>query len=99
MIVSYTQNQLSKELFGHPVKLRIYGWILDVPKGRFFQRQLAKDLDIPDGLVAKRLAELNLLGMIAQEKPHPSDRSKWLRRTDSRLWEVVRLALDLVAAK
>jgi hypothetical protein len=84
-------THVSKLLFGRPCRLGICVWVLQHPKGRFYQSEPPRFPKATASNVVDELHRLVELGMLDVEEPDDSRRIYYVR-TDSALWDVVAAA-------
>ncbi len=89
-------TQVSDDLFGRPCRLPLALWILRHNKDRFFQSEPPSEFGGPTA-VRQELARLTRAGLLAEERPDADIRVYYVR-TDSPLWEIVRIAGDVIDA-
>ncbi len=86
-------TRVSHLLFGRACRLPIALWILEHPKGRFFQSELPVFGTTSRSNIRDELHRFVEAGLLSEERP--DDQNKvWYERSDSALWRVVEAARD-----
>lgn len=90
-------TRVSELLFGRKCRLAVATWVLQHPKGRFFQSE-PRDIDhASTSNIVDELGRLVQLGMLDTERPEDSRRVYYVRTT-SPLWDIVTAALEAIDA-
>ena len=89
-------NEVGKELFGRPCRLRLALWIVRQDRVRFFQSEAPREV-ILQSAAAEELGRLVRLGMLKEERPDESRRVYYVP-TDSPLWKIIEAAADVIEA-
>lgn len=89
-------DEVGKELFGRPCRLRLAIWIVRLIKPRFYQSEPPREVILQSD-AAKELGHLISLGMVEEERPDESRRVYYVR-TDSPLWKIIQAAADVLEA-
>lgn len=87
-------TQASSLLFGRPCRLPLLLWLLDHPKGRIFQSEPPAHLGARTA-IREELARFTRAGLLEEERPDADPRVYYVR-TDSALWDIVRVAGGVV---
>lgn len=88
-------TRVSELLFGRKCRLAVAAWVLQHPKGRFFQSE-PRDIDhASTSNIVDELGRLVQLGMLDIERPEDSRRVYYVR-TNSPLWNIVTAALEAI---
>lgn len=85
---------VSDAMFGRRCRLFVADWVRRHPKGRFYQSEPPVIRHASASNVRDELRRLVRLGMLELDEP-PDSRKKFYTRTDSPLWQVIELAVDL----
>ena len=87
-------TRVSELLFGRRCRLGIAIWVLQHPKGRFYQSEPpAAQFGASPSNVRDELKRLVDLGMLDVERPEDSARIYYVR-TNSPLWEIIGAATE-----
>ncbi len=89
----YTVDKLGDLLFGRALRLRLAGWILDRGERKFYQSEPITEVKGGISNIRDELARFVDLGMLVDVPPTPNDRRRYYRRTDSQLWDAIRVAV------
>jgi hypothetical protein len=81
-------------LFGRASRFRLAAWIAGLPEGTFYQGEAVKGVDDSPNAVLQELNRLTRLGMLIKQPRLSGERRQYYSRTDSRLWQIIREALD-----
>lgn len=91
-------TRISELLFGRKCRLAVAAWVLQHPKGRFFQSEASGQIEhASQSNITQEFERLVELGMLDMERPEDSRRVYYVR-TNSPLWDVVTAALEAVDA-
>jgi hypothetical protein len=91
-------TRASELLFGRKCRLAVAVWVLQHPKGRFFQSEPRGIEHASPSNVLEELNRLVGLGMLEVERPDDSRRVYYVR-TNSRLWDIIATALEAIDAE
>ncbi|WP_375486252.1 hypothetical protein [uncultured Mycobacterium sp.] len=91
-------TRASELLFGRKCRLAVAAWVLQHPKGRFFQSEPRGIEHASPSNVLEELKRLVELGMLEVERPDDSRRVYYVR-TNSRLWDIIAAALEAIEAE
>ena len=87
-------REVGKLLFGRPCRLTLALWIVRHEKPRFYQSEPPREV-ILQGDLGKELNRLVRLGMLDELRPDDG-RRVYYERTDSPLWQIVKVASDVL---
>ena len=90
-------TRASELLFGRKCRLAVAAWVLQHPKGRFFQSEPRGIGHASPSNVLEELNRLVRLGMLEVERPDDSRRVYYVR-TNSRLWDIIATAIEAIGA-
>lgn len=90
-------TRVSELLFGRKCRLAVAAWVLQHPKGRFFQSEPRDIEHASTSNIVDELGRLVQLGMLEIERPEDSRRVYYVR-TNSALWDIVTAALEAIDA-
>lgn len=91
-------TRISELLFGRKCRLAVAAWVLQHPKGRFFQSEAAGQIEhASQSNITEEFNRLVELGMLEIERP-PDSRRVYYVRTNSQLWEAIAAVLEAVDA-
>lgn len=90
-------TRVSELLFGRKCRLAVAAWVLQHPKGRFFQSEPRDIEHASTSNIVDELSRLVQLGMLDIERPEESRRVYYVR-TNSPLWDIVTAALEAIDA-
>ncbi len=90
-------TRVSELLFGRKCRLAVAAWVLQHPKGRFFQSEPRDIEHASTSNIVDELGRLVELGMLETERP-PESRRVYYVRTNSPLWDIVSAALEAIEA-
>ncbi|MBN3458401.1 hypothetical protein JNN96_30635 [Mycobacterium sp. DSM 3803] len=91
-------THVSELLFGRACRLGVAAWVLNNPKGRFFQSEPSGIARASSTNIRDELGRLVELGMLEVERPEDSRRIYYVR-TNSPLWDVISAALNAIEAE
>ncbi|MCV7034911.1 MULTISPECIES: hypothetical protein [Mycobacterium] len=91
-------TRASELLFGRKCRLAVAAWVLQHPKGRFFQSEPRGIEHASPSNVLEELNRLVRLGMLEVERPDDSRRVYYVR-TNSKLWDIIATAIEAIDAE
>lgn len=80
-------TRLSDVLFGRSCRVPLAIWIMDHPKGRFFQSEAPREVIGPTA-ARQELARFVEIGLVEVERPD-GDKRVFYVRTNSPLWQII----------
>lgn len=91
-------TRISELLFGRKCRLAVAAWVLQHPKGRFFQSEASGQIEhASQSNITDEFNRLVELGMLDIERP-PDSRRVYYVRTNSPLWDAIAAVLEAVDA-
>ena len=90
-------THVSELLFGRKCRLGVAAWVMQHPKGRFFQSEPTGIEHASTSNIIDELRKLVQLGMLEVERPDDSRRIYYVR-TDSPLWDIIAAAVAAIDA-
>jgi DNA-binding MarR family transcriptional regulator len=91
--------EISRLLFGRPLRLVLLVWILERPDTAFFQSEPARALGCSTSNVVEELGRFLELGLVSEVPRTDGERRQYYLRDDGNpLWTIVRAAALAVSA-
>jgi hypothetical protein len=91
-------TRVSELLFGRKCRLALAAWVMQHPKGRFFQSEPSGIEHASSSNITDELKKWVELGMLDIERPEDSRRIYYVR-TNSPLWDIIAAALAAIDAE
>jgi hypothetical protein len=86
---------VSDRMFGRGCRLPLAVWVLQHPKGRFFQSEPPAFGTTTPSNIRQELARLVQLGMLEEERPDDVNKVFYVR-TDHALWRIIEVAAEVL---